>query len=56
MIVVLLVPLLRQHGLPAIPRVDPAQDQIPIRLPVLATHNYVDDGVDAGGQVDQQVT
>lgn len=44
-----------QHSLPAIPSVDAAQDQIPVRLPVLGGHHHIDNRVDAGGQVDQQI-
>lgn len=33
----------------------PAHEQVLVRLPVLGAHDHVDDGVDAGGQVDAHV-
>ena len=33
----------------------PTSEQGAVGLPVLARHEHVDDGVDAGGQVDQDV-
>ena len=32
-----------------------AHEQVAVCLPVLTGHEHVDDGVDAGGQVDQDV-
>uniref|UniRef100_A0A182KIS1 Uncharacterized protein n=1 Tax=Anopheles christyi TaxID=43041 RepID=A0A182KIS1_9DIPT len=35
--------------------VRPAEHQIGVRLSILARHYHVDDGIDAGRQIDQQV-
>lgn len=52
---IIIATLLGQSSLSSIVSVDAAQNQIPIGLSVLGGHDHVNDGIHAGGQVDEQV-